>query len=450
MTDWFAVADTDASPRAGLDLEMPGPGTALRCRTSPTRSRRARSTRPTLDAQVRRPARRARPRRRARRRPGGARALRADRPPRTARSRARPRSTAIVLLRNDGRCSRSTPAACARVAVIGPNADRAQVMGGGSAELRAALLGHAARRRCASACQGVDGRARARGATSTAQPRPGLRGRRGGFEVEGSAARAWPSADSASCCCSSSRRSAPPPARLHRAGGAHPGRGPRPSHVHARPGRARAGDRRRRGRARRRRRPAAARRRRCSGPGQRGALGRGRRSTAGEPVEVVVECTGAGADATRTARVVGLRPPTPPTCSSGPQPPPRRPTSPWSSSARPTSGSPRATTGPRWTCPATRTSSSERGRRRQPATRSSSSTRARPSTMPWADECAARPRSAGSAARRWAGALADVLTGDGRPRRPAAHHPAPCGSSTTRRTATSRARTARSATARAC
>jgi hypothetical protein len=30
MTDWFAVVDTARSLGAGLDLEMPGPGRALR------------------------------------------------------------------------------------------------------------------------------------------------------------------------------------------------------------------------------------------------------------------------------------------------------------------------------------------------------------------------------------------------------------------------------------
>ncbi len=124
---------------------MPGPAPALRRRAGRRRAGRRRSPRPTLDAHVTRllavfdrlgaldddPDRRR---------------ASSERPARsTGRSPREAATDGNVLLRNDG----VLPARPRRAAVaspcIGPNADRPQIMGGGSAKLRAALPDHAAR-----------------------------------------------------------------------------------------------------------------------------------------------------------------------------------------------------------------------------------------------------------------------------------------------------------------
>jgi beta-glucosidase len=133
VSDWFALASTTQSPRAGLDLEMPGPGRAY----GPALAQAVRDgevEEALVDAQVRRLL-------------GvldGIGALDDD-PDAPERSEDRPEHRAlareaavssIVLARNEG----VLPLAEGRlrsVAVVGPNADRAQVMGGGSAKLRA-------------------------------------------------------------------------------------------------------------------------------------------------------------------------------------------------------------------------------------------------------------------------------------------------------------------------
>ncbi len=132
VSDWFGLASTTASPRAGLDLEMPGPGRVY----GPALAEAVRAgevDEALLDAQVQRLLT-------ALDRVGAL----DDDPAAQERSEDRPEHRAlareaaadgIVLLRNEGVLP--LDGAPGSVAVIGPNADRAQVMGGGSAKLRA-------------------------------------------------------------------------------------------------------------------------------------------------------------------------------------------------------------------------------------------------------------------------------------------------------------------------
>jgi beta-glucosidase len=133
MTDWFALASTESSPPAGLDLEMPGPARALGSALVGA-VRDGRVAEELVDAQA-------------------VRLLRTldrvgaldDEPDAPERSVDRPdhravareaAAAAMVLLGNDGLLPLDA-AALHSVAVVGPNADRAQIMGGGSAFLRA-------------------------------------------------------------------------------------------------------------------------------------------------------------------------------------------------------------------------------------------------------------------------------------------------------------------------
>src|SRR5215217_190840 len=133
LSDWFGLASTTDSPRAGLDLEMPGParvyGPALAAAVRAGDVEEA-----LLDAQVRRLL-------------GVLDRVGAldDDPEAPERSEDRPEARALareaaadsfVLLRNDGLLPLD-PGGIRSLAVIGPNANRAQVMGGGSAKLRA-------------------------------------------------------------------------------------------------------------------------------------------------------------------------------------------------------------------------------------------------------------------------------------------------------------------------
>lgn len=132
VTDWYAAGSTVGSARAGLDLEMPGPGrlfgpslaSAIRAGevseavVAETAHRLlsvidrlgafADPTYPEPDVPIDRPEHRRLVRRAA--------------------------ADATVLLRNDGLLPLN-PAALRSIAVIGPNADRAHIMGGGSASL---------------------------------------------------------------------------------------------------------------------------------------------------------------------------------------------------------------------------------------------------------------------------------------------------------------------------
>ncbi|HXQ61311.1 MAG TPA: glycoside hydrolase family 3 C-terminal domain-containing protein [Acidimicrobiales bacterium] len=129
LTDWYAVASTVGSTDAGVDLEMPGPGRAY----GPALADAVRGgsvTEAALDDQVVRllsvydrlglldggDAGETPPRPEAERRAGVAR---------------RAATGSIVLLKNSGVLP--LPESLGRVAVVGPNADRAVMMGGGSA-----------------------------------------------------------------------------------------------------------------------------------------------------------------------------------------------------------------------------------------------------------------------------------------------------------------------------
>jgi beta-glucosidase len=136
VTDWFGVAGTAASAEAGVDLEMPGPGRAFGPRLA-TAVRAGAVDEALLDAQVRRlltvfaeigalddvgPGDET-----SSDEPGHRRVAR------------RAAAEAIVLLANDGLLPLDR-SGLRTVAMIGPNADRAQIMGGGSASLRAQHL----------------------------------------------------------------------------------------------------------------------------------------------------------------------------------------------------------------------------------------------------------------------------------------------------------------------
>ena len=134
VSDWFALGSTTGSPRAGLDLEMPGPGRVY----GPALADAVRAG-DVDEALARRPGR------------CGcwacstASARSTTTPTRPERSEDRPEHRALareaaaesfVLLRNEGVLPLD-PGALGSLAVLGPNADRAQIMGGGSAKLRA-------------------------------------------------------------------------------------------------------------------------------------------------------------------------------------------------------------------------------------------------------------------------------------------------------------------------
>jgi beta-glucosidase len=135
VTDWFGVAGTVASAHAGVDLEMPGParafGPALAAAVLAGEVAEG-----VVDAQVthlltaldRIGALGA-----AEPEPSGD-GHSVDRPEDRALAR-RAATESMVLLANDGLLPLDR-SALSTVAVIGPNADRAQIMGGGSAALR--------------------------------------------------------------------------------------------------------------------------------------------------------------------------------------------------------------------------------------------------------------------------------------------------------------------------
>ena len=133
VSDWFGLGSTTGSPRAGLDLEMPGPGRVY----GPALADAVRDgdvDESLLDAMVLRLLTVL----------DGIGALDDD-PDTPERSEDRPEHRALareaaaesfVLLRNEGVLPLD-PGALSSLAVLGPNADRAQIMGGGSAKLRA-------------------------------------------------------------------------------------------------------------------------------------------------------------------------------------------------------------------------------------------------------------------------------------------------------------------------
>jgi beta-glucosidase len=137
VSDWFAFAETGKAIAAGLDLEMPGPGRAYGPALAAA-VREGRVDEMLVDAAVLRllgvfdrigaldddptvvPTAEDRPEHRA-----------------VAREAA---IAGTVLMRNEGGVLPLDPSTLRRVAVIGPNADRAQIMGGGSANLPAHYL----------------------------------------------------------------------------------------------------------------------------------------------------------------------------------------------------------------------------------------------------------------------------------------------------------------------
>ena len=129
LTDWYAVASTVGSHDAGVDLEMPGPGRAYGSALADA-VRDGSVAEGALDDQVGRllsvydrlglldPG-------------DGDTAPERPAPERRSAVARRAAAGAIVLLKNDGILP--LPAALRKVAVIGANAERAVIMGGGSA-----------------------------------------------------------------------------------------------------------------------------------------------------------------------------------------------------------------------------------------------------------------------------------------------------------------------------
>jgi beta-glucosidase len=133
LTDWFALGDTAAAARAGLDLQMPGParfyGQAL---VEAVRSGRVDEG--LVDAAARRLLR-VFDHIGALDEPAPEPVVSEDRPEHRALAREAA-TAAAVLLKNDGVLPLDA-AALRTLAVIGPNAARAEIMGGGSARLQA-------------------------------------------------------------------------------------------------------------------------------------------------------------------------------------------------------------------------------------------------------------------------------------------------------------------------
>ena len=136
VTDWYSVASPDASSAAGLDLEMPGPGRAY----GPTLAAAVEAgevPEATLDLLVTRLLS-VYERIGALDDTGDEVSTSVDEPTDRALTREAA-AAAIVLLTNDGVLPLD-PGALRRVAVIGPNADRAVIMGGGSARVMPGYL----------------------------------------------------------------------------------------------------------------------------------------------------------------------------------------------------------------------------------------------------------------------------------------------------------------------
>lgn len=132
LTDWFSAGSTVGSANAGLDLQMPGPGRFFGAKLADA-VRRGEVAESVLDDQVRHMLSSWSRIGALGDDPDGVEQS-IDRP--EHRKLAREASAAsMVLLRNDGLLPFDRKR-LRRIAVIGPNADRAQIMGGGSAALR--------------------------------------------------------------------------------------------------------------------------------------------------------------------------------------------------------------------------------------------------------------------------------------------------------------------------
>ena len=133
VTDWFSAGATEQSARAGLDLQMPGPGRYFGASLGQA-VREGRVEESILDEQVRRMLK-------VWNRLGALDDVLEGEETSIDREdhRALAREASIdsmVLLRNEGVLPLKREK-IRKIAVIGPNADRAQIMGGGSAALRA-------------------------------------------------------------------------------------------------------------------------------------------------------------------------------------------------------------------------------------------------------------------------------------------------------------------------
>jgi beta-glucosidase len=133
MSDWYGTKDTVQSARNGLDLEMPGPPRFFGAELAAA-VRRGDVAEAVLDEKVRRVLRLL-----AR---TGALDERGDPPPEEAIDRADHRALArrasvesIVLLRNEGAALPLPRGRLRRLAVIGPNARRTTIQGGGSSRV---------------------------------------------------------------------------------------------------------------------------------------------------------------------------------------------------------------------------------------------------------------------------------------------------------------------------
>jgi len=131
LTDWFAATSTIDSAKAGTDLEMPGPARAFGSQLADA-VRRGELDEKYLDGQVRRLLS-VFDRLGALDDPPGVGEKSNDLPEHRVLAREAAVS-AMVLLRNDGLLPVDA-SGVRSVAVVGPNADRAQIMGGGSASL---------------------------------------------------------------------------------------------------------------------------------------------------------------------------------------------------------------------------------------------------------------------------------------------------------------------------
>ncbi|MFP6639024.1 MAG: glycoside hydrolase family 3 C-terminal domain-containing protein, partial [Myxococcota bacterium] len=132
VTDWFSAGSTEDSSRAGLDLQMPGPGRYFGAALADA-VRDGQVDAATLDGQVRRMLS-VWNRLGALDEPEEGEESSIDRPEHRELAREAA-ADAMVLLKNEAVLPFAREG-LRRLAVIGPNADRAQIMGGGSAALR--------------------------------------------------------------------------------------------------------------------------------------------------------------------------------------------------------------------------------------------------------------------------------------------------------------------------
>lgn len=132
VTDWFSAGSTVGSAEAGLDLQMPGPGRFFGARLADA-VRSGEVDEEVLDDIVGRMLS-VWSRVGALKQPDDGEERSIDRPEHRELAREAA-AESMVLLRNDGGLPLDR-GKLRRVAVIGPNADRAQIMGGGSAALR--------------------------------------------------------------------------------------------------------------------------------------------------------------------------------------------------------------------------------------------------------------------------------------------------------------------------